>query len=114
MRKKGVQNVRGMIQKKYGRQNGKQQYFCMYCGKKFQLRRWKKSQEKEDISFENIQRKQTQKQIGERLEEVGKWVNQYLRKEKFSSENYNTPVTPCEIILVVDTTYFEQFNSYGV
>lgn len=82
----------------------------MYCGKKFQLRRWKKPRERGYIIREYTEGKQTQKQIGEKIGRSREWVNQYLRKEKFSSENYNTPVTPCEIILVVDTTYFEQFG----
>jgi len=37
-------------------------------------------------------------------------VNKYLSKEVFFEGNYNSVIIPQEIVLIVDTTYFEQFG----
>jgi transcription elongation factor Elf1 len=96
--------------KKYGKQNGKQQYFCKICEKKFQLKEWAKPKLQQRIIAEYSEGKQTQKQIGEKIGKTREWVNQYLKSSDFSMGNYNRTLVPQSIILLVDTTYFEQFG----
>ncbi|MEI7513566.1 MAG: hypothetical protein WCJ74_03025 [bacterium] len=90
--------------------NRKQQYFCNFCQKRFQLKGWGKPKQKEGLIREYAIGKQTQEQIGHKIGRSRKWVNQYLSKEVFFEGNYNATIIPQEIVLIVDTTYFEQFG----
>ena len=53
--------------------------------------------------------KQTQKQIASDVGKSRWWVNKTLQEIK-NGNNKNTKVKPQKIVLVTDTTYFEQFG----
>ena len=67
--------------RKYGKQNGNQQYFCNICKKKFQQKR-KKNKLLKIIQKEYSEGKQTQKQIGKKIGKSREWVNKNLKKNQ--------------------------------
>lgn len=56
------------------------------------------------------QGKQTQKQIGSKLDRSREWVNRKLAKEKVLFKGFNEKLIPQHTILIIDTTYLEQFG----
>jgi hypothetical protein len=94
--------------KKIGKRNGKQRYECKICEKKFQLKtRPKKGLE--CLWKEYAEGKQTQQQIATKNNVSRKWINNQLQK-KGGLDNKNVGIKPQKIVLIVDTTYFEQFG----
>lgn len=65
--------------KKYGNRNGRKQYFCNICKKKFQKKR-KNNKILNLIQKEYSHGKQTQKQIAKKIGKSRKWVNENLKK----------------------------------
>lgn len=74
MIKKRCSKCGGNKTKQYGIQNGKQQYFCNICKKKFELKNWSKSIEEQQIIGEYTKGKQAQEQIGKKLGRSREWV----------------------------------------
>ena len=100
-----------MIQK-YGRQNGKQQYFLhVLVERNFNLGDGKMLQRKRDISlriYRETNAKNKWEKKGGRRGNFKTWG--IYRKEKILFWELEYSCYICEIILVVDTTYFEQFG----
>ena len=64
--------------KKYGKRNGRQQYFCNGCKRRFQLKNWN-NKRKERLWNSYAAGKQTQQQIADDLGKSRWWVNQELQ-----------------------------------
>lgn len=95
--------------KKIGKRNGKQRYQCNVCRKKFQLENWK-TQQHENLWDTYSSGKQTQQQIADDIGKSRWWVNQKLKQNSHKTNDRNTSVTSQRIVLIIDTTYFEQFG----
>jgi len=94
--------------KKTGKRNGKQRYECKVCKKKFQLKT-RPQKGIECLWKDYAEGKQTQQQIAKKNNVSRELVNKYLQKRE-SQDNKNTKIPPRKIVLIVDTTYFEQFG----
>lgn len=92
--------------KKYGRRNGRQQYFCKSCSHKFQSKRRLKNGLWKIYANE----KQTQAEIADKIGVSRWWVNKQLAKLPVFSILTNQKLKPQPTVLILDTTYFEQFG----
>jgi len=95
--------------KKNGKQKRIQRYFCPKCKTSFSARRREKRRE-EEIWSEYVVRKQTQKEIGKKFGKSRVWVNRELAKSPIPIRGKNDNIFPQKIVLVLDTTYFNDFG----
>jgi len=56
------------------------------------------------------QGKQSQKQIGHLVGKSREWVNRHLAKDKPVSKGLNKSLTSGTVVIIADTTYFQQFG----
>ena len=85
-----------------------QRYSCKNCKGSFSSKR--RGKDRIELWKEYAQRKQTQQQIADDLGRSRKWVNEQLAKEECLHKGMNLKPAPQKVILMIDTTYLEQFG----
>jgi len=87
-----------------------QRYFCKKCRRSFYSKRRINKLCDSSLWQQYVQGKQTQKQISEKLGKSREWVNKKLAKCESLSKGINTKLIPRATVIIIDTTYLEQFG----